>query len=239
MKFLLCAFLVVLSCQVILCEEDIFIVRMANKIVPQIIRDGVAKGDLPGGPYYIHHVIKSSIGAQNTHLTLDVRRLDHQTNVTLKVTVDNNDFSVKSSCMTSKIGENIMALSQGWGFAWQDLALNGQDLEFCGTSIYDTLYDFEQVYELTAENLVLDGIVKSAYQDILDAKTGRFAYIMESLDPAFPEGPPSLYSSGDYIMITQKMGTHYGQQEEEYFFTLYQPCSGDRYMFHDVKSLVS
>ncbi len=174
MKILLCAFLVAISSQVILCD-DVNMVRLINRAVPDILQAGINEGKLPGGPYYVHHVIKSSIGAQDSHFTLDIRQLDNQTIVTLKATVDNNDWSVKTSCFTSKIGENVRAWTQGWEFTWLSYAPQGRSDNYCVYKIIEWLefvpWNF---YTLSAEQLALDSEIRVGYELLEEAKKGQF-----------------------------------------------------------------
>ncbi len=230
MKFLLCVFLVAISCQVILCD-DAKIVEMINTAIPQIIRGGVADGKLPGGPYYVHHIIKSSIGAQDSHLTLDVRQLDNQTVVTVKATIDNTDFSVKTSCFTAKIGENIMALTQGWEFDWFYYAPHGSG-DYCYT-----LEELRQgtIYEVRADQLASDNVIKLTYEYLQEAKNGDWKKdILDELDQNVPAGPYYIEVASDFVRVYQFVGRETGGEYDYYMSSVYQPCTGERYVFYNV-----
>jgi len=233
MKLLLCVLLMTISCQVILCD-DVPLVETINTAVPEILQGGIYEGKLPGGPYYLHHIVKSSIGAQNSYLTLDVRRLDNQTTVVIKATIDNIDFSVKASCFTSKIGENIMALSQGWGFDWLRYGPYGRGTTAC---YFNLEWDFMiwNTYELTAENFAVDSEIKTGYQALLDSKNAQYKDIVESLNPDIPPGPIKLRPVGEYFFVSQYIGQSKDGEYDYEIYSLYQPCTGDRNIFYNYR----
>jgi len=90
---------------------------------------------------------------------------------------------------------------------------------------------------LTDENLVLDSVIKSAYQGILDAKTGMFKDIMDYLDPNYMPGPVYLTSMLDTIIVYQYIGRDIWGEYDNYFYSEIQPCTGERRVWQNPVTL--
>jgi len=200
---------------------------MINTAVPEIIKGGISEGKLPGGPYYLRNIIKSSIGAQDSHLTLDVRQLDNQTVVTVKAKIDNTDLSVKTSCFTSKIGESVWSSTQGWEFTWLYYAPDGPG-DFCLPEWQYMPWGF---YKVSAEQLAADSAIKSAYEHLEEAKKGWFKPVMDRLNPDIPAGPIRLGVGVDHFAVSQYVGQDISGATDYSLYSLYQPCTGGWHTF--------
>ena len=210
--------------------------QVINAVAPQILENGVNKGVLSAGGYYLHHIIKASTPTDNLYsLNLHLRNLNNQTRVDLKASVD-NDFNIQSWYYNYSIIKGTRNLGEGMGFAWLNYASSSTS-EFCSK-----IRNFEE-----ARNLINgDGSrylpnenfkVRSSFKDVYDYSMEQYGdFLLPVSDiwktPEMGYFIPVRFEPDYYVMSYAFMQASYGDWVRQLQITsIYQPCSGKIYSY--------
>ena len=233
MKITQVLILVTFALSVVLCRPTLE--QVINKVVPQIIKQGVDKGVISAGGYYLHHIIKTSTPSENLYsLNLQIRGLNNQTRLDLKTTVD-NDLNIKSWYYNYSIIKNTRSLGEGLGFAWLNYAASPRS-EFCSNlGSYEEARDLMNSYGrplISRENLKLKSSLKDVY-DLSLEQYGDFLLPADHIWQPYQLGPVGLGLESDYYVLAfdflqSSIG---GRERTLYLFNIYQPCSGIIYSY--------
>ena len=212
--------------------------QVINRVVPHILEDGVNKGVLSAGGYYLNQIIKTSTSSQKLHsLNLHIRGLNNQTRVDLKATVD-DDFNIKSWYYNYSIIKGTRSLGEGLGFAWLNYAASPTS-EFCSNlGSYEEARDLINGYgrpsrlRLPLDNLKLKSSLKDVYDFGLE-QHGDFLLPADDIWQPYKRSGVGLGLESDYYVLAYGfLQSSYGNQERDIdIFNVYQPCSGIIYSY--------
>ncbi len=213
--------------------------QVINRIVPQILEDGVNKGVLSVGAYYLH-TIKASSTTQKLHtLNLHIRGLNNQTRLDLKTTVD-DDFNIKTWYYNYSIIKNTRSLGEGLGFAWLNYAASPKS-EFCSNlGSYEEAEQLINSYgrparrRLPTDNLKL----KSSLKDVYDFGLEQYGdFLLPAINGWYPyeqSGVGIGLESDYYVLAYNFLQRSEGYRERNLdIYNVYQPCSGTIYSYAD------
>lgn len=236
MKHLGAFFLIISIFNLAFCRPTIE--QVINHISPQILQNGVDKGVLSAGPYFLHRILKTLTPSDNLYsLNLHIRGLNNQTRVDLKATVD-NEFNIKSWYYNYSIIKGTRSLGEGVVFAWLDYAASPKS-EFCSNlgSYDDAKYltdDYGRPVPSYLPNNNLN--VKSSLKEAYDFGMKQYGDFLLPADENWEEAK-SMYITirfepDYYVLACGFFQNSYGDNERTLqIWNIYQPCSGIIYSY--------